>query len=194
MLVLAAGACGSSSKPSATSVTTSQDPLTTTTTDTVAPSSTTTSRLTTSSSTTVPSTGTRCHTSQLQARVVASEGAAGTIHLTVALVNTSKAACTIQGYPGVAFQDAAGHSFIDDPVRDPALPPGATLGVVRVQPGQSGQFVLSFNDVERGSAPCSTATRVIVTPPDETDPLVVSPSAETRPCGDARVGPVTRPS
>ena len=156
------------------------------------------------SSTATPSTATpsttaagpgRCRTSQLQARLLPRQGAAGTSFLPIELRNVSRSACTLGGYPGVTFQNQESASPTGDPpARDPDLPPGATTNPVRVEPGRSAQFVVAFDNIEPPDGPpCPDVSRIAITPPDETDRLVVAVTELLAPCGNERVGPVTPP-
>lgn len=162
----------------------------------VVPASSTTEPPT--SSTAAPSTTAagpgRCRTSQLQARLLPRQGAAGTSFLPIELRNVSRTACTLGGYAGVTLQNQGGASLTGDPARDPDLPPGATTAPVRVEPGRSAQFVLAFGNIEPPDGPpCPGVSRIAVTPPDETDPLVVAVTELLAPCGNERVGPITPP-
>ncbi len=74
---------------------------------TTVPSTTTPS--TVAPSTAVPSTvDTRCRTSELRASVGRLDPGAGQKNFPVVLTNDSARTCTLRGYPGVAFVDAAG--------------------------------------------------------------------------------------
>lgn len=48
------------------------------------------------------------------------------------------------------------------------------------------------NHVPSGSSPGPLATRVLVTPPDETVTITVTPTTPLDVCGNARIGPVTQ--
>ena len=64
-----------------------------------------------------------CVSSDLQASLGQSGGAAGTFYHLVVLTNTSDSACTLYGYPGVSFVTGQGGSIIGAPaVRNPLLP------------------------------------------------------------------------
>src|SRR3954453_18579504 len=45
----------------------------------------------------------RCGTTQLRAEQVATEGAAGSVYVSVRFTNVSRTACWLAGYPGVLF-------------------------------------------------------------------------------------------
>jgi Protein of unknown function (DUF4232) len=64
-----------------------------------------------------------CVSSDLQASLGQSGGAAGTFYHLVVLTNTSGSACTLYGYPGVSFVTGQGGSIIGAPaVRNPLIP------------------------------------------------------------------------
>lgn len=75
-----------------------------------------------------------CATGALQLAMGPANGTAGSIYYPLLLTNISAAACTLYGYPGVAFVTAPGGSVIGGPaVRNPTFPrelvtlaPGAT--------------------------------------------------------------------
>jgi len=56
-----------------------------------------------------------CLSSDLQAKLGASQGTAGTIYQLVVLTNISGSACTLYGYPGVSFVTGPGGSIIGAP-------------------------------------------------------------------------------
>ena len=137
----------------------------------------------------------RCHTSGLSVSAVGSEGAAGTIHNTLALKNTSGAPCTLYGYVGELMLDAQGQPLPTTVVRGQGtasiddVPQQFTL-----QPGASATFVMEWSDVPHGNeTSCPQSTSIEVTPPDETAfltlPLTIAPCAG----GTIHVSPVRAP-
>jgi hypothetical protein len=85
-----------------------------------------------------------CVSSDLQAKLGASQGAAGTIYQVVALTNTSDATCTLYGYPGVSFVSGIGGKVIGAPaVRNPAI--GDAL--VSLAPGGQASTLVGVEDV-----------------------------------------------
>jgi hypothetical protein len=71
-------------------------------------------------------------------------GAAGTIYYPLEFTNTSSSACTIFGYPGVAFVSSPGGSLVGAPAgRVSGNPPS----LVTVEPGASAQATLAVSDV-----------------------------------------------
>ncbi|MDX3746932.1 DUF4232 domain-containing protein [Streptomyces sp. AK08-02] len=122
------------------------------------------------SPTTVPTTGdTRCRASELSAAVGRADPGAGQRNFPVVLTNDSARVCTLRGYPGAAFVDAAGEQLGPDPKRS-----AARLTTVRLAPGESAWAGLSFADPELSGADTATPAELLVTPPDERDQLKVT--------------------
>ncbi|MFF4345966.1 DUF4232 domain-containing protein [Streptomyces sp. NPDC001530] len=113
--------------------------------------------------------GTRCHTSELRASVGNNDPGAGQENFPVVLTNSSGRTCTLRGYPGAAFVDASGKQLGPDPKRSSGTPTTVTLA-----PGQSAWAGLTFSNPEISGAATATPTALIVTPPDEKDPLKVT--------------------
>jgi hypothetical protein len=114
------------------------------------------------------SVSTRCHTSQLRATVGANNPGAGQENFPIVLTNTASHTCTVRGYPGAAFADSAGKQLGPDPKRSSGTPETVTL-----DPGQSAWAGLTFSNPEVSGAKSATPTTLVVTPPDEKDPLKV---------------------
>ncbi|MER7689991.1 DUF4232 domain-containing protein [Streptomyces sp. NPDC097610] len=113
--------------------------------------------------------GTRCHTSELRATVGANNPGAGQENFPVVLTNTSHRTCTVRGFPGAAFVDASGKQLGPDPKRSADTPTTVTL-----VPGRSAWAGLTFSNPEISGAKTATPTTLVVTPPDERDPLKVA--------------------
>ncbi|MFF2995072.1 DUF4232 domain-containing protein [Streptomyces sp. NPDC057950] len=127
-----------------------------------------------SSATATASTGsgaasTRCHTSELRATVGGNDPGAGQENFPVVLTNASHRTCTLRGYPGAAFVDASGKQLGPDPKRSPGSPVTVTLA-----PGRSAWAGLTFSNPEISGARTATPASLVVTPPDERDPLKVA--------------------
>ncbi|WP_217143465.1 DUF4232 domain-containing protein [Streptomyces sp. AC627_RSS907] len=120
----------------------------------------------------------RCHTSHLRAAVGRADPGAGQRNFPVVLTNTSKNTCTLHGYPGAAFVDASGRQLGPDPERAPASPRTVTLA-----PGKSAWAGLSFSSPQISGARTATPAALLVTPPDERDPLEVKWTAGEVPVG-----------
>lgn len=80
--------------------------------------------------------------------------------LAVVLKNTTSAACTLQGFPGVDLKSAGGTWSL---VRSGVKPKKVTLAA-----GGSTTFTITYLPWTRGSGTEFKATSVVVTPPDET--------------------------
>ncbi|GHG92933.1 DUF4232 domain-containing protein [Streptomyces rubradiris] len=116
-----------------------------------------------------PAGGSRCHTSELRASVGRNDPGAGQENFPLVLTNASGRTCTLRGYPGAAFVDASGHQLGADPRRVPGTPVTVT-----VRPGQSAWAGLTFSNPEVSGARSATPAGLLVTPPDERDPLRVA--------------------
>lgn len=129
-------------------------------------SSSSSSSTSSSSSGSGTSSSARCHTSELRATVGANSPGAGQENFPVVLTNTSHRTCTLRGYPGAAFVDASGKQLGPDPKRSSETPT-----TVKLAPGQQAWAGLTFSNPEISGAKTATPATLIVTPPDERDPL-----------------------
>ncbi|MGX1115577.1 hypothetical protein RKD37_000940 [Streptomyces ambofaciens] len=120
----------------------------------------------------------RCHTSELRAAVGRVDPGAGQRNFPVVLTNTSDRTCTVYGHPGAAFVDASGKQLGPDPERAPASPERVTL-----TPGKSAWAGLSFSSPQISGARTATPAVLLVTPPDEREPLKVKWTAGEVPVG-----------
>jgi hypothetical protein len=93
---------------------------------------------------------------------------AGQRNFPVVLTNVSSRTCTLHGYPGAAFVDAAGAQLGRDPERTPG---GAAT--VTLAPGDSAWAGLRFASPGVSGARTATPAALLVTPPDERDALEV---------------------
>jgi len=89
-----------------------------------------------------------CATTDLKLTVGTASGAAGTIFYPLDFTNTSGSACTMYGYPGVAFASSPGGSQIGAPAsrRTSAAPT-----VITVPPGATAHATLAVSDVLIGN-------------------------------------------
>ncbi|MEU0076073.1 DUF4232 domain-containing protein [Streptomyces sp. NPDC006332] len=110
----------------------------------------------------------RCHTSELRASVGRNDPGAGQENFPIVLTNASSRTCTVRGYPGAAFLDKSGRQLGPDPKRSSATPETVTLA-----PGKSAWAGLSFANPEISGAHAATPASLLVTPPNERDPLKV---------------------
>lgn len=113
-------------------------------------------------------TSTRCHTSELRASVGRNDPGAGQENFPIVLTNASGRTCTVRGFPGAAFVDASGKQLGPDPKRESVSPTTVSL-----KPGQSAWAGLTFSNPEVSGANTATPASLVVTPPDEKDPLTV---------------------
>ncbi|GHH00580.1 DUF4232 domain-containing protein [Streptomyces lanatus] len=113
--------------------------------------------------------GTRCHTSELRASIGRPSPGAGQRNFPIVLTNTGGHTCTVHGYPGAAFVDASGEQLGPDPKRSPDTPSTVTL-----TPGGSAWAGLTFASPEISGARTAVPAALLVTPPDERDPLKVA--------------------
>ncbi|MET9381639.1 DUF4232 domain-containing protein [Streptomyces sp. NPDC002928] len=140
-----------------------------TTTSTTAITTASTTRSATGGRTTSGADATRCHTSELRASVGRNNPGAGQENFPIVLTNVSSSACTLYGFPGAAFVDASGKQLGPDPKRaSDSSPTSVTLA-----PGRSAWAGLTFANPEVSEARTATPASLVVTPPDERDPLTV---------------------
>ncbi|MYR44278.1 DUF4232 domain-containing protein [Streptomyces sp. SID5910] len=114
----------------------------------------------------------------MRAEVGRVDPGAGQRNFPVVLTNTSQRTCTVYGFPGAAFVDASGKQLGPDPERAPGSPRTVTLA-----PGKSAWAGLSFSSPEISGARTATPAKLVVTPPDERDPLTVKWTAGEVPVG-----------
>ena len=152
---LLATACTSASTPGATKTVTVTPPPST--------------KTVTASPTTAPPGPGPCLTSDLRLAVGRQNGAAGTIYYPLDFTNVSSAACTMYGYPGVAFVTAQGGSLIGAPAGR-RLIGGIAPTLITLQPGATAHATLAISDVllsnqcHNHQVPVST---IQVFPPDQ---------------------------
>ncbi|MGW7280428.1 DUF4232 domain-containing protein [Streptomyces sp. NPDC054844] len=120
----------------------------------------------------------RCHTSELRAAVGRVDPGAGQRNFPIVLTNTSDRTCTLYGYPGAAFVDASGKQLGPDPERAPSSPRTVTLTA-----GKSAWAGLSFSSPQISGARTASPAALLVTPPDERDPIKVEWKAGEVPVG-----------
>lgn len=175
-VVLLLASCSTSPAKSSTSTSTTQAKSTTT-------------QATASTTTTGPVSVSSCPPSQLRIQVSGSGGAAGTIELTFSLTNITSVSCTMQGYPGILLLDASGVALPTTVVRGGSLSfENIAATAVSLSPSETAYFNLGYSDV---TAPCSMASQVEVTPPNDTAHATV-PVTSLQACnnGTLTVSPV----
>ena len=115
-----------------------------------APTKTVTVTITPSSPTkTVPASSgpSQCTTADLRLTVGASNGAAGTIYYPLNFTNASSSACTVYGYPGVAFVSSPGGSQVGAAAGRESTTPA----LVTLEPGATAHATLAISDVLIGN-------------------------------------------
>lgn len=97
-------------------------------------------------------------------------GAAGSVHRTLRLTNTSEQTCTVEGYPGVSFVDAAGAQ-----IGAPAAREDSAVVPLSVDPGSSVSAVLQQTNAQNYGEQCDLvpAAGLRVYPPGATDSIVL---------------------
>ncbi len=114
----------------------------------------------------------RCGPSALQGSVQGSDGAAGTIWMTIQLRNASTKTCTVKGIPQVRLLGAQGQ-----PVTAPSRPEGPAGSLVVLRPGRAARFEFHYPNA------CDSAvagSRLRVTLPRQQGSVVVPLGSETR--------------
>lgn len=119
-----------------------------------------------------PAAGGTCTAAQLTGSIADQPGggAAGSVYRTLALTNASDQECTLDGFPGVSFVDAAGAQ-----IGAPADRDGSASILVSLAPGASTTTTLRQTNAQNYGADCglTTAAGLRVYPPGATDSLVL---------------------
>src|SRR3954471_6659973 len=119
-----------------------------------------------------PATAT-CTPSQLGGRIGGSTGAAGTIMLAVVLRNTSRATCTVRGYPALRLYRP--HRYLPTTVRHGGLVPlNRPVRTITLHPRGQATVLVAYHDVPSGTKPCLTATSLHVFSSGRLDGVPVS--------------------
>ncbi len=97
-------------------------------------------------------------------------GAAGSVYRMLVLTNASEQDCTVQGYPGVSFVDAAGAQLGAPADRD-----GSGAVAVTLAPGASATSTLQQTNAQNYGESCDLvpASGLRVYPPGATDSLIL---------------------
>ncbi len=85
-----------------------------------------------------------CLTTDLRVTVGAANGAAGTVYYPLDFTNASTTACTLYGYPGVAFVSSPGGSQVGVPAGRGSTGPPA---LITLPPGATAHATLGVSDV-----------------------------------------------
>jgi hypothetical protein len=119
-------------------------------------------------------TGGDCKAAQLKASIVTQPGggAAGSVYRNVVLENTGTTACTLRGYPGLSYVDAAGKQVGAPAERNP----DATMTAVTVAPGGSAVAEVQQTNAQNYGAQCqqTDVAGVRVYPPNDTASLIAT--------------------
>jgi len=109
----------------------------------------------------------RCHTSQLRARLESATAGVAVFSLT----NTDDRACVLEGYARVELLDGTGTALAVPPTRLTDVP----IRRLTLAPGTAASFELHTRAPGASNAACEPASvsRMLITAPDETDPLTV---------------------
>ncbi|HTX84569.1 MAG TPA: DUF4232 domain-containing protein, partial [Streptosporangiaceae bacterium] len=89
----------------------------------------------------------QCTTADLRLTVGASNGAAGTIYYPLDFTNASSSACTMYGYPGVAFVSSPGGSQVGAAAGRSSTTPA----LVTLEPAATAHATLAVSDVLIGN-------------------------------------------
>ncbi|MBV8856827.1 MAG: DUF4232 domain-containing protein [Acidobacteria bacterium] len=131
-----------------------------------------------------------CRDGQLSARKADEDAAMGGARITdYALTNTSRAPCTLRGFPGFELLNASGRV-----VRRGRAAAEQHPEVVSIEPGKAATFSVSYNagGAGRVGKPCPTYPRVRITAPGQRRGLVLREPLQV--CGEVEVLPVGPPS
>jgi hypothetical protein len=119
-----------------------------------------------------------CLTTDLRLTVGAANGAAGTIFYPLDFTNASTSACTMYGYPGVAFVSSPGGSQIGVPAGRGS---NTVPALVTLEPGATAHATLAVSDVLIGNNCLHHQVQVHwvqVYPPDQYSALFASLSRQ----------------
>jgi hypothetical protein len=176
LVVLAAVAGCSSSGSSSSSP---SAPSTTTSSPSSAATGTTAPATVPSTSLSPAVTGTpACATSGLSVTLGSPSGYAGGVYQTIVFTNTSGAACTLYGYPGVSLVSAAPYTQIGLAAQRSSTAP---VKVIMLAAGSSANAVVQVVDaLNFPSASCrpSQAAYLRVYPPNQTAPVYLKDASE----------------
>lgn len=131
-----------------------------------------------------PVAGDRCHTAGLSIQPDGSGRGAGQFYQTFVFTNNLTVSCTFYGYVGVGLLDAQFNPLPTAPYRT-ETPIGVTVG-----PGGTTTFTLHWSPLPMPPVPCSNASNLAITPPDEYDPLILNYQAMVCENGQIEVRPV----
>jgi hypothetical protein len=128
----------------------------------------------------------------LHAQVEGTDGAAGTVEVTFRLTNSSPSSCVMWGYPGALLLAADGSPLPTFVKRGGDLSfLGGSVETVQIAAGASAFFNLGYSDVTSGTeTSCPKSSSLEITPPNDTQQLVVQISIDACQGGSLSVSPV----
>jgi hypothetical protein len=145
---------------------------------------------TTTSSTSTTIASTECKSTVLTVTHGAPSGAAGHVGFDLAFRNDSQKPCTLTGFPGVSFIDAAGKQ-IGEPVDRNSV---AYLPVI-LEPGETGYALVVVTNPDVANCTSAVPAKIRVLPPNETRPVLIASLDGLRVCAaqtvPGYVNPVT---
>ncbi|MBQ1124827.1 DUF4232 domain-containing protein [Streptomyces sp. B15] len=112
--------------------------------------------------------GSACTASELNASIGPNRPGAGQNHYALVFTNSSGRTCTVHGFPGFAFINAAGDQVSVPPERE-----GSSSQVVELSSGASAWAPLSYANPEMTGTRTVTPDAALLTPPDQRAPLRV---------------------
>jgi len=133
-----------------------------------------------------PSNADRCHTSELALDIVGSFQAMNQPRLEFQFTNRSGRTCQLYGWPGIQMLDAQGHHLptAADRVTGIYVSYGQERPIlVHLPPGGHAYFGVGWVN-EVAPPPCENPADLLVTPPDEANPLRVAASSASGTMGD----------
>jgi hypothetical protein len=183
LVVLLAG-CSAGSSPSSSASVGSSSPAASATTSSESPTAGASD--TSSASPSASATGsTACTTAQLAVALGQTDSAAGNQYTPIVFTNRGGAACTMTGFPGVAFLNAAGQQVGPAAVRE-AQP----VQTVQLPVGGSAHAIMDFHDAGLYSASAcqaAAAAYLQVYPPNQTTAVRLASSKQV--CTQAMSSP-----
>jgi hypothetical protein len=119
--------------------------------------------------------------------VEGTEGGAGTIEVTFRFTNVSPSSCVFWGYPGALLLASGGSPLNTVVIRGGSLSfLNILVTTVSVASGGSAFFNLGYSDVPTsGETTCPTASSLEITPPNDTEHLIVQASIDA--CGGGKL-------
>ncbi len=114
-----------------------------------------------------------CPTTALTVSLGPGNGAAGSSYYPIEFTNSSSAACSLYGYPGVSFVATSGAQVGAAATEDPTYP----RQLVMLSPGRTVHAELRVTDAQNyppSTCQPATVSRLRIFPPGQTSPLYIS--------------------